>query len=172
MPIYTVDPWLAWSQGRSRQAHPLPVARAGCRSSRHSDQKKPGGPSAQWRRQPCDSMFPRFADPLPLERRNDVVSFVSGVACCEEEASRRPSSWRKVFSIIKVFSRNGILDRRCARNTVFRSRLAHLMRVSRAVRWRRAKNRLGHGCTRYSSNRRKTLMERDDAVAKKRCHHN
>lgn len=65
--------------------------------------KKAGGPSAQWRRQPCDSMFSRSADPLPLERRNDVVSFVSGVACWEEDASRRPSSWRQIFSTIKVF---------------------------------------------------------------------
>lgn len=76
-------------------------------------------------------MFSRSADPLPLERRNDVVSFVSGVACWEEGSKPPAQQLEADLFNHQGFSRNGILNRRCARNSVFRSRLAHLMQVSK-----------------------------------------
>lgn len=82
------------------------------------------GPSAQWRQQPCDSMFSRFADPLPLERRNDVVSSVSGGGVSEDgslQAARARS-----FQPTERFS-SWHIEQTFSRNCVFRSRLAHLM---------------------------------------------
>jgi hypothetical protein len=99
------------------------LARAGCRSSRHSDQKLVG-PSAQWRQQPCDlNVLPPFADPLPMERRKNHA------LCYEAEPGRAACLFHRSNRILAA----GLTDV-FAGNTVFQSGLVHLVQSLQALR--------------------------------------
>lgn len=114
--------------GASRQAHPLPVTRAGCRSSRHSDQKPVGlQPSG-------DSSHAIQCSPALQTRfrwSGGMMSWLlcPGVACQKMEAYCVQAARARSFQRTERFI-SWHIEQTFSRNRVFRSRLAHLMQYS------------------------------------------
>lgn len=137
--------------GASRQAQPLPVARAGCRSSRPSDQKlvglQPSGDSGH-------AIQCSAASQTRFRWSDGMMSCLlcPGVACWNKEAGG-PAGRLPQSSPIKVCFPHDILDSDfCAKQCVSKSSRA-LDAVLRAVRWRRAKNRLGQNRSMFSEHK-------------------
>lgn len=100
-------------------------------------------------------MFSRFTDPLPLERRNDVVSLCPGWRVRRLEARARDESLFTHQSCILW----QIEETSCPKQCVSKSSRA-LDAVFRAVRWRHANNRLGTVALDILRTQEKTLMKR------------